>query len=775
MPKIERGISVRKRLRAWGAGLLVAGVSAVFLSGGQAVALTGGDEVADGSLPFVAKVSFGDSRACTGVLVDTRWIMTAKNCFTDGTAPVTAGVPTQPTTVLLGRADITTKTAGHKLEVVSLVPHPSRNIVLAELSAPVKDIAPVALGPAPAAGETLRIAGYGRTGAEWVPNRLHAGAFTVGSVSADAFGVQGASGGATLCKGDGGGPAFRDLSTGPQLVGISDTSSQQGCYNEALGTSSGSEARADDLAEWVRTSTAVIPDGLREPVTGEFNLDSYPDLVATDTSGALWLYPGTPTPGVWGHRVLIGSGWQGYHDLAVGRINRDQYDDLVAVQTSTNQVFMWAGTANAGKFVPKVQITPSGWTSDMRDLTIGQVDRDGFDDLLAVQTSTQKLLLFKGTAAGSGFAAGVTDGTGWGCCTQLTLGKFTTDDYPDLLTVNSAGQLRLYAGTAAGTSWVAGVDTGTGSGWGSSSYIVRGRFDDSGLDGVLSVDSTTGLSTLHPRTADGGWAAAVRPTGNAYTPQPYDMTNLVTGEFTRDAYTDLIGTDPTGLLWLFPGTAAHTFGTATLIGSGWTGYRDLVVGRINRDNYDDLVAIQNSTGTLWEYPGTAAGTKFGDKISVGSGWSSDLRDLTVGQVDRDAYDDILTVQNSTNHLLLYKGLAAGNGFADNVTDGTGWNCCDQLTLGNFTSDNFQDLLTVNSAGELHMYPGTADGASWPTNVTTPTGAIWGDRTDLAAYALTPGVHSGLLVKDNTGAMLWYPSGDNGNVDWTDPIAFGPRD
>jgi hypothetical protein len=480
-------------MRSWGAGLLVAGVTAGLLGGGTALAVAGAQEVPDGGLPFVAKVSFGDVSSCTGALVHARWIVTAKSCFADGAGQVTAGAPTRPTTVVLGRANLEAVT-GQRLSVVSVTPHASRNIALAELSAPVRTITPVALdGGAPVAGETLRIAGYGRTNNVWVPTRMHAGEFTVGAVTADAFAVSGATSGATLCKGDAGGPAFRETAAGPQLVGISDTSWQNGCLGETETREGAFEARTDDLSDWIRAGVATVPDGLREPVTGEFNRDGIEDLIAADAAGNLWLHPGTKTRNAYGDRVRIGSGWGVMREFAVGKVNRDAYDDLVVIETSTNIQWLYPGTAAGGVFGARVQIG-AGWSTDLRDVAIGKVDRDQYDDLLVVKSSTQQLLLYRGNATGGSFSAAVVYGSGWGCCKEVSLGSVNNDDYDDLLTVvTSTGAVNIYPGTAAGTQFGPGVDAGAGTGWGSRSGLTPIVLGQEKRAGILAKDNSGAL------------------------------------------------------------------------------------------------------------------------------------------------------------------------------------------------------------------------------------------------------------------------------------------
>lgn len=192
--------------------------------------------------------------------------------------------------------------------------------------------------------------------------------------------------------------------------------------------------------------------------TGDFNGDGKSDVLARDGSGALWLYPGNGSGG-WLPRSQVGQGWNVMTAIVgVGDLNGDGTADIAARDSSGT---LWLYRADGrGGWLPRHWYT-SGWNNYSQIIGVGDYDGDGASDVAARDGSGALWWLYP--QAGAGTLPKQIIGQGWNAMNSLAWpGDFNGDGWPDILARNSAGELWMYSGHG-GFSWP--TATRVGAGW----------------------------------------------------------------------------------------------------------------------------------------------------------------------------------------------------------------------------------------------------------------------------------------------------------------------
>ncbi|MFD6249252.1 trypsin-like serine protease [Streptomyces roseolus] len=248
-----------------------------------------GQPLNDEALKFNAKLEIGDTKSCSGALVDPYWVLTAKSCFADKPAEsntVAAGAPKDRTKVSVGKAWIMSS-SGFTTDATELVPHPDRDLVMVRLANPATGITPVFVSSAaPTTGEQFDVVGYGRTKEGWGSVARHSAAFSVGTTAATGFDLAAKTpADATVCKGDAGASTLRMMVDKPTLVGVVSRAWQGSC----LGTSNAElrtgafSTRVDDQGDWIQRVRALSP-GWRTQALLQSGSSVYQGIRLTDGS-----------------------------------------------------------------------------------------------------------------------------------------------------------------------------------------------------------------------------------------------------------------------------------------------------------------------------------------------------------------------------------------------------------------------------------------------------------------------------------------------------------
>ncbi|GCD47684.1 FG-GAP-like repeat-containing protein [Streptomyces paromomycinus] len=536
-------------LRKAGVGAFTVAVG-MLAAAAPAQAVAGGSAATEGTYAFTAKLDIGNGmRSCSAALVDEQWLITAASCFADDPAQslkVPAGPPKLKTTATIGRADLN-QAGGSVTDVVELVPRGDRDLVMARLAKPADGIAPVPVASAaPASGEELKVLGFGRTKTEWVPDTLHAGLFTVGTVQDGKLGITGKD--TAVCKGDTGGPALRERDGRIELAGVSSASWQGGCFANEQETRKGAvESRVDDINHWVQQVRSLPKRYLT--ATGDFDGDGKADLALLADYGrskdgrnraALWVYT-AKGDGFSGPRTVWDSGSDSWNwesgKLVAGDYNGDGKADLAVLYNygqsadGRNETGLWTFTSrgDAGFAAPRKVWESSkdsnwnSWNWASSKVVAGDYDGDGKADLAVLYNYGQSadgrnqtgLMTFAGN--GDGFESprkvwdSGKDSWNWQA-SKLVAGDFNGDGKADVAVLYDYGRsadgrnqaaLWVFDGSKDGFDaprkvWESGKDSWN---WQASKLVA----------GDYSGDGKTDLAVLYNygQSADGRNQAAL--------------------------------------------------------------------------------------------------------------------------------------------------------------------------------------------------------------------------------------------------------------------------
>lgn len=247
----------------------------------------------------------------------------------------------------------------------------------------------------------------------------------------------------------------------------------------------------------------------------------------------------------------------------------DGRGDLLTLNTSGGLTFH-SGTGT-GKFGDKY--TGTGWPTTITAIPFGDLSGDRCNDVL-VRYSSGALRLYKpgcGAAVKPSTSYTTLATSGWTQYNALTSpGDVSGDGRPDLIARNSStGAVYLYKGTSDGrlASRVKLYDNWKGY----KKIVGTGDITGDGKADLLAQDTSNNLYRYNGR-GDGTFAARVKVLSNwggSYN------TVVGVGDITDDGRPDLVSRDTSGNVWRNSGDGKGSFGPRAQIASGWSGYKSL--------------------------------------------------------------------------------------------------------------------------------------------------------------------------------------------------------
>jgi hypothetical protein len=280
--------------------------------------------------------------------------------------------------------------------------------------------------------------------------------------------------------------------------------------------------------------------GSRYLFSGDLSLNTKDDVISFDpkTESALSWSSLTDRNGFNGRTYAL-DGPDDYSTLNFkkGDVNKDGYMDIIGFDMSIQKILVWLGQSNGG-FSSKQIWTPDGLLDNYGaySIEVGDVDGDGATDLTGIRASDSRIVVWKSNGANKFF--GQTQWKASGAAISgftYRMGKATNDSFDDLIGIRLSDGKIIAWENRIGTSFATNKDW-----YGGGIPMVKPMIGDFNNDTLIDI-----IDINHTDRKFSQWLSKGNYFERQVTPYTFTASYIdyipAIGDINGDGYADIIG------------------------------------------------------------------------------------------------------------------------------------------------------------------------------------------------------------------------------------------
>jgi len=468
----------------------------------------------------------------------------------------------------------------------------------------------------------------------------------------------------------------------------------------------------NDWLQGLITNTLVDPSGL---AAGDIDCDGDPDLVIgeTGTDSIVW-YRNDSLGSSWSLGDVITTTASEIADLVVGHLNRDGVLDVAAVTGTDGNLRFWRRSAGC-QAASWLGSPLAGNLGLISDLVIADLNGDAFNDLAAVDVSGSRVIWVESPGVPGPWTVHVVQDT-LANPIELAVGDIDGDGDPDLAS-------QLYHG--AEIVWFENDDPV--SNWvqhsvGSHDFPYRIALDDIDGDGDADLATASAVSNSQLIWWDNLAGDGSSWTGNVVDDSTQSLQDIVIEDLDRDGDVDLVvaamginrlqiyenrSSASSGVLpvELFANSFPLLPEISDLDAADIDGDGDLDLAIVERDNTVPIGRVRwlENLGTTSSGELSLSGREYVLTDTLRS-----LEQVVVGDVNQDGIPDLMA--SYFVNVAVHAALCLGSGSPT-------WACSDVISLaGQIVKLDALELVDIDRDGDLDLLSTVSDGLANDTIV-----------------------------------------------------------